>query len=411
MGYIYMLTDTRNGKKYVGQHDGSKKSYWSGGLIPNRIADTYGKDVFERVIMEDLIPKEQLNDKEKFYIKKYNTIEEGYNLTEGGDGGDTLSNHPNKQDIIKKIIGTSKGRIFSENHLIKLKENHMSKDPLNRKKLSESLKGKEKSEEHKKKISDSLKGYEHTKETKNKIKIRLNSKEIKEKITKYNKERGELRRIKNINNFIQDFTNGLINDTNIKKYKYKLYHWHKDLGEEKINLIIPKNIMKDFIELYDEIKNNNINRRVNNFIGFNHSDISKSKMSNNYKDKFLNFCGEIVNLMKKNNVNYLIDLYDKKTYYNIRKKIKNSKFLNYLSDEIKEYILKLKPTPKKLKPKTKKEKKPTQPDKFYGNQKKRIIIDNIIYDSVSEASKKLNIDRGVIRYRLSSPNYLLYIYE
>jgi hypothetical protein len=122
-----MLIDTRNGKKYVGQHDGSKKSYWSGGLIPNRIADTHGKDIFERVILEDMIPKEELNDKEKLYIKKYNTIEEGYNLTEGGDGGDTLSNHPNKQNIIQKISETSKGRVFSEEHLIKLKKNHMSK--------------------------------------------------------------------------------------------------------------------------------------------------------------------------------------------------------------------------------------------------------------------------------------------
>ena len=37
MGYIYLLIDKRNGKKYVGKHNGSDKNYWSSGLIPNRI--------------------------------------------------------------------------------------------------------------------------------------------------------------------------------------------------------------------------------------------------------------------------------------------------------------------------------------------------------------------------------------
>ena len=70
MGYIYLLVDTRNGKKYVGKHNGNKKNYWSSGIVPNRIAKKYGRSVFNKCILEDDIPKHLLNEKEiKYNIK------------------------------------------------------------------------------------------------------------------------------------------------------------------------------------------------------------------------------------------------------------------------------------------------------------------------------------------------------
>ena len=87
MGYIYLLIDTRNGKKYVGKHNGNKKNYWSSGIIPNRIAKKYGRDIFNRCLLEDNIPKHLLNEKEIYYINKENSFLDGYNTTVGGDGG------------------------------------------------------------------------------------------------------------------------------------------------------------------------------------------------------------------------------------------------------------------------------------------------------------------------------------
>lgn len=46
----------------------------------------YGIDNFHIVVVEEC-PQTELNDKEKYYIKKYNTyVPNGYNATLGGDG-------------------------------------------------------------------------------------------------------------------------------------------------------------------------------------------------------------------------------------------------------------------------------------------------------------------------------------
>jgi group I intron endonuclease len=161
MGYIYMLLDKRNGKKYIGKHNGSYKDYWSGGIIPNNIANKYGKDVFERVILlEDLETNEILNEKEKYYIKLHNTIENGYNLTEGGDGGNDWMKYKTKEELkdikLKKSKSLS-GRTFSDE---------------TRKKMSNSAKNKVFTKEHRENIGKGVKkrgGIPHTKETKEKL--------------------------------------------------------------------------------------------------------------------------------------------------------------------------------------------------------------------------------------------------
>ncbi len=409
MGYIYMLEDTRNGKKYIGKHIGNDKNYWSGGLIPNRIAKKYSKDIFDRIILEENIPDNLLNDKEIYYIKKYNTINEGYNLTNGGDGGDTISHNPNKEKIIKKISNSLKGRVFSDDHLINLKDNHMSKDPLNRQKLSEALKGKLKTEEHKLKLSQS--SYEYNKKIKKWVgdDNPLNNKDIKEKISEQNKERGKLRRIENINNFIYAIKNNLINQTNIIKHKNNLYFWKKNINKFDLNALLPQNILDDFKKLCEKIKQENIKNRTNNHKGFKHSEKTKeifrekSKLRNKKRAEiYLKFCNDLYVLMTEKKL-FLIDLFDNVEYGKIRKKIISSPFLQLLENEVKDTLLKIKTKERIVKISG-------DHNKFYGNKKKKISIDSIIYDSVNEASKKLSIDRGVIRYRLKSKSFLTYIY-
>ena len=157
-GYIYILTDTRNGKQYVGKHNGLKENYWSSGLVPNRIANKHGQDVFTREILEDSITSEEaLNEREVFYIKKHDTFKNGYNATTGGDGGNSWTNQKTEEELaeISRIKSEKmKGRTFSEETIQKMKRSHA---------------GKKLTEEHKKNISKAVKlrgGFPHTEETK-----------------------------------------------------------------------------------------------------------------------------------------------------------------------------------------------------------------------------------------------------
>ena len=157
-GYIYILTDTRNGKQYIGKHNGLKENYWSSGLVPNRIANKHGQDVFTREILEDGITSEEaLNEREVFYIKKYDTFKNGYNATGGGEGGNSWANQKTEEELaeISRIKSEKmKGRTFSEETIQKMKRSH---------------KGKKLTEEHKKNISLAQKGKPgtpHTEETK-----------------------------------------------------------------------------------------------------------------------------------------------------------------------------------------------------------------------------------------------------
>jgi hypothetical protein len=157
MGYIYILVDKRNGKKYVGKHNGNKKDYWTSGVVPNRIAKKYGKDIFERIILEDNIPNDKLNEREMRYITEHDSFKNGYNSTIGGDGGGQWIYLKTEEEIEKIANVKSKkltGRVFSEE---------------TKKKMSESGKKKVITKEHKENISKGVKlrgGYPHTEETK-----------------------------------------------------------------------------------------------------------------------------------------------------------------------------------------------------------------------------------------------------
>jgi group I intron endonuclease len=153
---IYKITNKINGKVYVGKDESSRINYYGSGKNIRAAIKKYGIDNFEKEILEDNISdKILLQEKEKFWILECNSINPkiGYNISAGGDGGDTISRNPNKDDIIKKISNTLKGRVFSEEHKNNLKLNHNSKNPEVGKKISKKLKGVSKTEDHKKKLA------------------------------------------------------------------------------------------------------------------------------------------------------------------------------------------------------------------------------------------------------------------
>lgn len=106
-GSIYLITNKTNGMQYVGQTINTVEDRWK--QHKNQKArkndffhsaiQKYGDENFIVETIEEKIPAgDELDNKEQFYIKKYNTLSpNGYNLTTGGRSG-------RKYDIDEKVV-------------------------------------------------------------------------------------------------------------------------------------------------------------------------------------------------------------------------------------------------------------------------------------------------------------------
>lgn len=85
--YIYLTRNLINNKCYIGQHISYKEidSYIGSGKLLKRAIKKYGKNNFIKEIIEYCKNEIELNEKEEFYIKKFNTqIPKGYNISKSG---------------------------------------------------------------------------------------------------------------------------------------------------------------------------------------------------------------------------------------------------------------------------------------------------------------------------------------
>ena len=106
-GIIYKITNKVNGKSYIGQTRYTLEFRWRQHIHKkdntyfHNALHKYGTENFDLEILEECDVKD-LNSKEIFYIAKYNTFNNGYNLTIGGDGNKTLM-LDDKYDEIKSL--------------------------------------------------------------------------------------------------------------------------------------------------------------------------------------------------------------------------------------------------------------------------------------------------------------------
>lgn len=103
---IYKTTNLVNLKIYVGKDSKNDPNYFGSGLYLERAIKKYGKKNFKKEILERCLTLEQLNDREKYWIKILNSNNRkvGYNLTDGGDGGDTTKQHPKRKELHAKFM-------------------------------------------------------------------------------------------------------------------------------------------------------------------------------------------------------------------------------------------------------------------------------------------------------------------
>lgn len=122
-GVVYKLTNTANGKIYIGQTKTRLSVRWSkhkqdarnGKSWPISAAiRKYGPNVFEREVLEKVHDRDALNEAEIRWIAELNP---DYNCCAGGGGLGSPTD-----EVRAKISKSSKGRVFSEEHRARISE-------------------------------------------------------------------------------------------------------------------------------------------------------------------------------------------------------------------------------------------------------------------------------------------------
>lgn len=164
---VYKITNKINGKIYIGQTVRSLEKRWSCHcsasskcLAISRAIQKYGKDNFSIEVIDTATSKNELNEKEKYWIAYYDSVNCGYNCTYGGDGVVATD------EVKRKISLANTGRKLSKESRRKLsiKKRDLYKDKNNHPRY-----GKKLNEEQRKRLSEAHIGFVMKEETKRKI--------------------------------------------------------------------------------------------------------------------------------------------------------------------------------------------------------------------------------------------------
>lgn len=156
-GVIYKVTNKLNKKVYIGQTKqklkkrkeqhiycakrlNEYKSHFHSAIIK------YGTDNFQWEQIDCAESKEELNKKEIEYIKKFDSINNGYNICAGGEGN---SRKAISDETRKKMSNIRKGKKMSEETKLKISKTNLGHfvSKLTREKISVANKGRKYSEE------------------------------------------------------------------------------------------------------------------------------------------------------------------------------------------------------------------------------------------------------------------------
>ncbi len=205
-GIIYRITNQLDGKPYVGQtvrtieerfQEHAKADSYIG-----RAICAHGVENFSCEVIEECDNREQLNEREIFWIAELNSKHpNGYNLTDGGEGTAGVERTPETRAKISaakknpsaetraKMSAVHKGKPLSDEHRAKIGASGKGRknSPETKAKMSAVHKGVPKSPEHKAKLAAANTGKKASAETKAKMsakhKGKRHTQEARAKIT------------------------------------------------------------------------------------------------------------------------------------------------------------------------------------------------------------------------------------
>ena len=170
-GTIYKITNTKTGKVYIGKTTRSLNDRLQGHINSaekgnnfklSRAIKKYGKENFVIEPIDFAETHEELNEKEIYYISEYNSLENGYNMTIGGEGGNT---YIDKSDEEMKVISEKISVALRKNNgnhgqFVGPKNGMYGKHhtPEAKEKIGKASKNRKFSKEHNRKISEYYRG-------------------------------------------------------------------------------------------------------------------------------------------------------------------------------------------------------------------------------------------------------------
>ena len=170
-GTIYKITNIKTGKVYIGKTTRSLNDRLQGhinsadrgdNLKLSRAIRKYGKENFIIEPIDFAETRDELNKKEVYYINEYKSLETGYNMTIGGEGGNTYINKSDEEmKVISEKISTALRKNNGNHGQFVGPKNGMygkHQTPEAKEKISRASKGRKFSKEHNRKISEYYRG-------------------------------------------------------------------------------------------------------------------------------------------------------------------------------------------------------------------------------------------------------------
>jgi len=170
-GTIYKITNIKTGKVYIGKTTRSLNDRLQGHINSANKGDNfklsrairkYGKENFIIEPIDFADTRKELNEKEVYYISEYDSLETGYNMTIGGEGGNTYIDKSDEEmkAISEKISAVLRKNNGNHGQFVGPKNGMYGKHqtPEAKEKISKASKGRKFSKEHKRKISEYYKG-------------------------------------------------------------------------------------------------------------------------------------------------------------------------------------------------------------------------------------------------------------
>ena len=157
-GIIYRYKSP-SGKYYIGQTINEESRRYNflhdkryGGIKIDYARNKYGPENFEYTVLMKVTGDNReevigyLNQLEQFFIKRYDSIKNGYNSSEGGKNGllseetkkkmsEVRKGHPTSEETKKKISEKHKGKVYSEETRKKMSESRKGVSPWNKGKV------------------------------------------------------------------------------------------------------------------------------------------------------------------------------------------------------------------------------------------------------------------------------------